>query len=164
MSTTEMANAATLISSIQVFSSGRGAQHDEHRFGTRKPRLWWALTSRSWNKIPLNYFLIAHCNGPILFDTGLDPAIVSGPNYISSAIGRLLLRRIFQLHITEGDRLDRVLAKSGFDASDVHLAVMSHLHFDHVGGIAQIPQAKLLVSKGEWAQLLQPHPEHDWIL
>jgi N-acyl homoserine lactone hydrolase len=33
-----------------------------------------------------------------------------------------------------------------------------------VGGIAHIPQAKLLVSKGEWAQLLQPHPEHDWIL
>ena len=164
MSTTELAKIATLISSIQVFSSGWGAQHDEHRFGSWKPRLWWALTSRSWNKIPVNYFLIAHRNGPILFDTGLDPAIVTDRNYISSAIGRFLLWRIFQLHITEDDRLDRVLAKSGFDASDVHMAVMSHLHFDHVGGIAQIPQAKLLVSKAEWAQLSQPHPEHEWIL
>lgn len=164
MSTATMAKSAAPITSIQVLSSGWGAQHDEHRFGSWKPRLWWALTSRSWNKIPLNYFLIAHRDGPILFDTGLDPAIVTDPNYITSAIGRFLLRRIFQLHITEGDRLDKILAKSGFDASDVHLAVLSHLHFDHVGGIAHIPQAKLLVSTGEWAQLLQPHPEHDWIL
>ena len=135
MSTAATAKTATLISSVEVFSSGWGAQHDEHRFGTWKPRLWWALTSRSWNKIPLNYFLITHRNGPVLFDTGLDPAIVTDPNYISSAIGRFLLRRIFQLHIMESDRLDRILAKSGFDASDVRLAVMSHLHFDHVGGI-----------------------------
>lgn len=164
MSTAKMAKTAAPITSIRVLSSGSGAQHDEHRFGSRKPRLWWALTSRSWNKIPLNYFVIAHRNGPILFDTGLDPAIVSDPDYISSAIGRFLLRRIFRLYITEADRLDRILANSGFDAGDVQLAVMSHLHFDHVGGIAHIPQARLLVSKAEWAQLSQPHPEHDWIL
>jgi glyoxylase-like metal-dependent hydrolase (beta-lactamase superfamily II) len=126
--------------------------------------LWWALTSRSWHKIPLNYFLIAHRDGPILFDTGLDPAIVTDSNYISSAIGRFLLRRIFLLHITQDDRLDKVLAKAGFDAGDVRLAVMSHLHFDHVGGIAHIPQARLLVSELEWAQLSEPHPEYEWIL
>ncbi|MCK0126347.1 N-acyl homoserine lactonase family protein [Gelidibacter sp. F2691] len=164
MSKEAMPKTAPLISSIQVFSSGWGGQHDEHRFGTWKPRLWWALTSRSWNKIPLSYFLIVHRDGSILFDTGLDPAIATDRNYITSAIGRFLLRRIFQLHITKDDQLDRILAKSGFNARDVRLAVISHLHFDHVGGIAQIPQAKLLVSKREWAQLSQPHPEHEWIL
>ena len=83
---------------------------------------------------------------------------------ISSALGRYLLRRIFQLHVTEDDRLDRLLATSGIDACDIRLAVISHLHFDHVGGIAHIPRAHLLVSDSEWAQLSLPHPEYDWIL
>ena len=49
-------------------------------------------------------------------------------------------------------------------ASDIRTAVISHLHFDHVGGIAQIPQADLLVSDREWSILSDPHPEHEWIL
>jgi glyoxylase-like metal-dependent hydrolase (beta-lactamase superfamily II) len=38
------------------------------------------------------------------------------------------------------------------------------LHFDHIGGIAHVPQAKLLVSKEEWRRLDAPNPERDWIL
>ncbi|WP_170603653.1 MBL fold metallo-hydrolase [Ruegeria arenilitoris] len=34
--------------------------------------------------------------------------------------------------------------------------VISHLHFDHVGGISQIPQAELWVSAREWAILSEP--------
>jgi len=152
------------IKSIQVLSSGWAEQHKEHRYGTWKPRLLWALTSRSWVRLPLTYFLIDHRDGPVLFDTGLDPAIATDPGYISQAIGRFLLRRIFRLHISQKDRLDRVLAKAGYRALDIRIAVLSHLHFDHVGGIAHVPQAKLLVSEREYAQLSNPHPEREWIL
>jgi glyoxylase-like metal-dependent hydrolase (beta-lactamase superfamily II) len=44
------------------------------------------------------------------------------------------------------------------------MAVVSHLHFDHVGGIAKVPHAELLVSAKEWAILSEPHPERKWIL
>lgn len=157
-------DATPAIRSLRVFSSGSAEQHAEHRYGSSKPQLWWVLTSRSWVKLPLSYFLIEHKDGPILFDAGMDPAIVSDPNYISQAIGRFLFRRIFRMHISEEDRLDKVLANAGFVASDIELAIISHLHFDHVGGIAHIPQAKLLVSEREWAQLAEPHPEREWIL
>ena len=100
----------------------------------------------------------------MLFDTGLDPAIRTDPNYISSALGRFLVRRIFRFHVGLDDRLSDGLAGLGFSASDVGKAVISHLHFDHVGGIAEIPQADLLVSRREWAQLAEPHPEREWIL
>lgn len=153
-----------VIKSVRVLSSGWAEQHKEHRFGTWKPQFWWILMSRSWVKLPLNYYLIEHRDGPILFDTGLDPAIASDPNYISVAIGRFLCRRIFRFHISEQDRLDRVLAAAGVSANDIRLAVISHLHFDHVGGIAHIPQARLVVSEREWAQLSKPHPEREWIL
>ncbi len=152
------------IKALHVFSSGRGEQHKEHRYGSRLPQLWWVLTSRSWLEVPINYFLIEHRDGLILFDTGLDPAIATDKDYISSVIGRFLLKRIFRLHITSQDRLDKILDANGFAAGDVRKAVISHLHFDHVGGIAHVPQAELLVSEREWAQLAEPNSEREWIL
>lgn len=152
------------IQSVRVFSSGWTEQHEEHRYGSWKPRLWRALMSKSWVKIPINYFLIQHRKGLILFDTGLDPAIVSDSHYITSRLGRFLLKRIFRLHLSEKGRIDRILARSGDQIDTIGLVVISHLHFDHVGGIAHTPNAQFLVSQREWAQLSEPHPEHDWIL
>lgn len=158
------AKAKSAVKSIRVFNSGCGEQHTEHRYGTWMPRIWWVLTSRSWIPVALNYFLLEHRDGLVLFDTGLDPAIKSDPNYITHPIGRFLVGRIFRLHITDEDRMDRVLAAGGVAPQDISTAVFSHLHFDHVGGIAHIPQADLLVSAREWAQLDEPHPEYEWIL
>ena len=126
--------------------------------------LWWVFFGRSWVPSPLQCFLIDHRDGLVLFDTGIDPAIMSDRGYIKQAIGRFLLPRIFRLKINDTDRIDHVLAGAGVAASDIRTAVISHLHFDHVGGIAQIPQADLLVSEREWAILSEPHPEHEWIL
>lgn len=152
------------ISGIDILTTGWGEQHKEHRYGSWMPRLLWALTSMSWMRMPINAFLIRHRDGPVLFDTGLDPAIKTDPTYISQAIGRILLRRIFKLHISDADALRQQLDAAGTSPEDIRTAVISHLHFDHVGGIADIPNAELLVSEREWAQLSEPHPEREWIL
>ena len=152
------------VRSVRAITTGYCEQHEEHRYGSSKPRLWWALTSTSWIKVPINAFAIEHRDGLVLFDTGVDPAIVSDPNYISSPIGRFLLPRIFRLHIGPDDGLADQLAAMDYSASDVCKVVISHLHFDHVGGIADVPQAELLVSRDEWAQLSGPHPEYQWVL
>jgi len=152
------------IASVRVFSTGNAEQHKEHRYGSRLPQLWWVFFGRDWVPLPLQFFLIEHRDGPILFDTGIDPAILTDKGYIRQAIGRFLLARIFRLNITDQDRVDRLLEKAGVAAGDIQMAVISHLHFDHVGGIAQIPQAELLVSALEWAILSEPHPEREWIL
>lgn len=152
------------ISSIQVLPCGRAEQHEEHRYGSRLPQMWWVFFGRKWVPLPLQAFLIEHRDGFVLFDTGIDPTVQSDKGYVSQAIGRFLLPRIFRFFLSEADRLDHVLARGGIAASDIRMAVISHLHFDHVGGIAHIPQAKLLVSAREWAQLSEPHPEHEWIL
>jgi len=152
------------ISSVRVLQCGRAEQHREHRCGSRLPQFWWVFFGRSWVPVPLQCFLIEHHDGLVLFDTGIDPAIMSNPAYIKQAIGRFLLPRIFRFHLAEADRIDRVLAEIGINSDEIHLAVISHLHFDHVGGIAQILQAELLVSDREWAILSDPHPEREWIL
>ncbi len=152
------------VAAVKVLQSGRAEQHAEHRYGSRLPRLWWVFLGRRWVPLPLQCFLIEHRDGLVLFDAGIDPAIVSDRRYIRQAIGRFLLPRIFRLHLEASDRIDHVLAAEGVGARDIRTAVISHLHFDHCGGIAQIPQADLLVSAREWEILSQPHPERDWIL
>lgn len=156
--------AGQAIQSVHVLSTGWGEQHKEHRYGSWMPRLLWALTSQSWVEAPINFFALDHREGLVLFDTGMDPAIATDPDYISSAIGRFLLHRIFRLHIGPEDRLSKKLEAIGHAAADVRKVVISHLHFDHIGGIAAVPQADLLVNKDEWRQLSDPHPEREWIL
>ena len=153
-----------LIASVQVLSSGRAQQHKEHRYGSWKPQLWWAFFGRSWVPLPLQCFLINHRDGLVLFDTGIDPAIMSDKGYIKQAIGRFLLPRIFRFQVADTDRIDHILVRAGVAASDIRKAVISHLHFDHAGGIAQVPQADLLVGAREWAVLSEPHPEYEWVL
>ncbi len=152
------------IRSVQVFSTGSGEQHEEHRFGSRLPKTLWALMSRSWIGIPINVFVIEHRDGLILFDSGLDPAVSADPDYISSPIGRYFLHKVFRFYIGPEDTPTRKLAELGYAATDVRKIILSHLHFDHIGGIEEFPQAELLVSRVEWQQLSLPHPERDWIL
>ncbi|MEL6663913.1 MAG: N-acyl homoserine lactonase family protein [Pseudomonadota bacterium] len=157
-------NDTQAIRGIEVLNTGWAEQHREHRYGSWMPQLMWVLASRSWVKLPLQAFLIHHQSGPVLFDTGVDPALVGDPDYISQAIGRWLLRRIFRFDINKTDSLRSQLNAIGVSPGDIRKAVISHLHFDHVGGIADVPNAELLVSDQEWAQLSTPHPEHEWIL
>ncbi len=153
-----------VIKAVHVVTTGSGEQHKEHRYGTWLPQLWWVLISQSWIKIPINCFAIEHRDGLVLFDTGMDPAIKTDPKYIDSALGRFLLGRIFKLHIGPDDALGRQLEQRGLSPSSVKKAVISHLHFDHIGGISDIPQADLLVNRDEWNILSTPHPEREWVL
>ncbi len=162
--TKEHAIEGSAIQAIGTITTGYGEQHKEHRYGTTKPLMWWVLTSKSWVRIPLNAYVIEHRDGLVLFDTGMDPAVVLDPDYIKSPIGRFLLPKIFRFHINSDDTLGAQLRAQGYSPVDVRRVVISHLHFDHVGGIADVPQAELLVSQREWDRLSQPSPERDWML
>mgnify|MGYP001811805660 CR=1 FL=1 len=157
-------NFSPPIRAVHEITTGYVEQHKEHRYGSAKPQMWWVLTSRSWVKAPITSYAIEHRDGLVLFDTGLDPALVSDPNYISSPIGRFLLKRIFRFHAGPEDALDKQLEAINLSAADVSKVVVSHLHFDHIGGIAHVPQAELLVSEDEWRRFNAPNPERDWYL
>ncbi len=152
------------IRDVHILRTGSGHQHREHRVGSRWPRMIWALFSTSWVESPVQMFVIDHRDGLVLFDAGLDPAIATDRHYVSSAIGRFFLHRLFRIEVGPDDALPQKLESLGFAASAVKTVVVSHLHFDHVGGIATVPQAELLVSEAEWSQLSDPHPERDFIL
>lgn len=61
------------------------------------------------------------------------------------------------------------LREAGFEHEDMDVVVLSHLHFDHAGGLLApwsegrelellFPNATFLVGAEHWARALQPHP------
>jgi N-acyl homoserine lactone hydrolase len=64
-----------------------------------------------------------------------------------------------RFQIGPADTLVARLAAAGYRAADVRLAILSHLHEDHIGGIPYLPNAEFLVASAEWTAMEQPAPE-----
>jgi N-acyl homoserine lactone hydrolase len=63
------------------------------------------------------------------------------------------------VRISEKETLTAQLATLGYTPGDVGTAILSHLHQDHIGGLPELTDTRLLVSAAEWAELSQPRPE-----
>lgn len=152
--------SADAVRAVSVVSTGTVQIHPEHPFGTRKPLYWWMLTSRQWTPPrPINVYVIEHAKGLVLFDTGQDRASVTDEAYFPGGFTGLIYDRLARFDIGEQDTLTAQLAALGYTPADVDTAILSHLHEDHIGGIAGLKDADLLVSAAEWAQLFKAAPE-----
>src|SRR6185312_5462846 len=95
--------------------------------------------------VPIPAFLIEHPKGRALFDTGLhpdcqrDPAARLGPR----------LAGLFDIAFQPGEEVSARLEAIGRDPGKIDVVINSHLHFDHVGGNALIPNATLLMQRRE---------------
>jgi glyoxylase-like metal-dependent hydrolase (beta-lactamase superfamily II) len=96
-------------------------------------------------RVPVPSFLIRHPRGAVVFDTGLHLETQHDPEARVGAIAR-----VFQISFTPGQELAAQLARLDVDPGQVRWLVSSHLHFDHVGGNAQLPGACWLLQRREW--------------
>ena len=152
--------SAGAVKAVSVISTGTVQIRPEHPNGSRKPMYWWLLTSRQWTPPrPINVYVIEHTRGLILFDTGQDRASVTDSTYFPGGLTGYLYDRLARFDIGEQDTLTAQLATLGYSPSDVSTAILSHLHQDHIGGLAELTGSDLLVSAAEWAELAKPGPE-----
>jgi len=96
-------------------------------------------------RVPVPSFLIRHPRGVVVFDSGLHRALQHDPEARVGAIAR-----VFQISFAPGEELAARLAALAVDPAEVRWLVTSHLHFDHVGGNAQLPNARWLLQRREW--------------
>lgn len=129
-------------------------------FGNAPKAMWqkW-IAPDAQNRIPLacRCLLATDLDGRnVLFETGIG------------AFFEPKLRERYGV-VEERHVLLESLAKAGLQHGDIDVVVLSHLHFDHVGGLlAQweegapprllFPNARYLVSAGHWARATHPHP------
>ena len=101
--------------------------------------------------IPVPSFLVLHPSGAAVFDSGLHLATQRDPD---ARLGPLA--RIFRVRFAPGDEVGAQVAALGIDPAEVRWLVSSHLHFDHVGGNAQLPNARWVVQRREWEAGVDP--------
>jgi N-acyl homoserine lactone hydrolase len=152
--------SADAVKAVSIIRTGTVQIRPEHPYGTRKPLYWWLLTSRRWTPPrPVNAYVIEHARGLILFDTGQDRASVTDDSYFPGGITGVIYDRLARFDIGEQDTLAAQLGTLGYAPADVDTAIVSHLHQDHIGGIAELTNADLVVSAAEWAELAKAAPE-----
>lgn len=96
-------------------------------------------------RVPVPAYRIEHPKGTLLFDAGMHPDVAD------DADARLgFLAKVFDVEMERADRVGEQLETQGTDPERVDLVVVSHLHFDHAGGLASLPNADLIVQKREW--------------
>ncbi|MCO5316633.1 MAG: N-acyl homoserine lactonase family protein [Solirubrobacterales bacterium] len=96
---------------------------------------------------PIPAFLIRHPGyGPILVDTGLHPSVSSDPVANLGRFGNWFYRPT----LDTGEGVSAQLRGKGIDPASIRLVILTHLHADHASGIADFPDATLVVSAAEW--------------
>ena len=97
----------------------------------------------------LNCLLIETPSGRVLVETGL---------------GERLDERTASMRDVRGPWIVPALANAGFVADSVDVVAMSHLHFDHAGGLLRVdgsrafPRARIVAQRAEWDVALGDNP------
>jgi glyoxylase-like metal-dependent hydrolase (beta-lactamase superfamily II) len=78
------------------------------------------------------------------------------PEVISSTARLRKTAPLFDIELDQRFLLAAQLAAVEIDASAVTHAAVSHLHFDHAGGLTGVPNARLLVQRDEWSAAFHP--------
>jgi len=102
--------------------------------------------------VPVPFYVIEHPDGVALFDCGLPAAMIDREeSYL-----RALQTQDLDVTLTPEETLTSHLERLDIDPARVRYAVISHLHFDHAGGLREIPNATVVVQRREWEAGFEP--------
>ncbi len=119
-----------------------------------------ALWSRKYPVNELNQIELA-CE-PILIQ-------YNGKNYLIDTgvgAGKLTEKQLRNFGVSEESTIEASLAELGLTTADIDVILMTHLHFDHAGGLTHwegdqlvpvFPNAEILVTQIEWDEMRKPN-------
>ena len=96
-------------------------------------------------EIPVPAWLVRHPDGVVVFDAGLHNALAESRETLGG------LAKIFEPVLDPDGTIARRLEQHDVDPLGTFTVVVSHTHFDHVGGLVELPNARVVVDANEWA-------------
>ena len=99
---------------------------------------------------PILAYLIETSNGRILYDAGCDYRKVADP-MLRARYFDPMIPQVEPPIMQEGQRIPRYLAQLGFGPSDIDVVFLGHLHFDHAGGLYDLPGREVHIQADELA-------------
>ncbi len=97
---------------------------------------------------PILAYLIESPNGRILYDVGCDYRKLATPALRAKFFDPM--RPMFEHPtMTEAQRIPNYLARLGLTVRDIDVVFLGHLHFDHAGGLIDLPGCEVHVHGDE---------------
>ena len=96
--------------------------------------------------VPVPFYVIDHPSGVAVFDCGLHADMMQADD----PYRRRLRSQEMDVSLEPEETVTRSLERLDIDPAAVRFAVLSHLHFDHAGGLAELPNATVVVQAKEW--------------
>lgn len=102
--------------------------------------------------VPIPFYVLEHPDGVALFDAGLPAAMLDrSDSYLAALQGQGM-----DVSLAPAETLTARLEALDIDPAKVRHVVLSHLHFDHAGGLRELPNATLVVQRREWEAGFEP--------
>ena len=103
---------------------------------------------KTW--IPVVSVLIETDDGLVLFDTGLDPDGLTDPEKAWKHKAKVITS------MTKENDIRRQLSLLGWTPADIRYVVLSHMHYDHTGGLRFFAESQIYVQKEEYRFAFYP--------
>jgi glyoxylase-like metal-dependent hydrolase (beta-lactamase superfamily II) len=101
-------------------------------------------SSGKWRKLdfPIRYGIFEHpSRGLVIIDMGYGPDL-----FLSRDINVILYRNLFRPRLIETGDVETVVNALGTKPGDIRHIVLTHLHADHICGLARFPNAQIHAS------------------
>jgi N-acyl homoserine lactone hydrolase len=130
---------------------------------SRALRLWPLLTgTQRYEKVvstrdrghgqfidaPIVAYLIETPNGRILYDVGCDYRKIATPE-LRARFFEPMRPQFEPPRMSEEQRIPHYLARLGLTPADIDVVFLGHLHFDHAGGLGDLPGCEVHVHREE---------------
>ena len=106
----------------------------------------WDTRASDPLEIPYYCYLLEHHDALVMVDCGPSPELVGDPDGALGAQSSLS-----ELLLSPGDDVATRISQVGFSAAEVTHVVLTHLHYDHCGGLGLLPGAEVHLQAAERA-------------